>query len=90
MEYLPGGEVYSVLKRQKTFAESQAKFYAACVTVAFEHLHRQGIIYRDLKPENLILSHTGYAKLVDMGISRCAGRYAPRVPRQPSLDARDM
>lgn len=50
--------------RRGSFEDSTTRFYTACVVEAFAYLHSKGIIYRDLKPENLILDHRGYAKLV--------------------------
>lgn len=47
-----------------SFDEPAAKFCVGCVTEAFEYLHRKGVLYRDLKPENLILDSEGYIKLV--------------------------
>ncbi|KAG8515235.1 cGMP-dependent protein kinase 2 [Galemys pyrenaicus] len=56
-----------------SFDESTSKFCVACVTEAFDYLHRLGIIYRDLKPENLILDAEGYLKLVDFGFAKKIG-----------------
>ncbi|EPY76935.1 cGMP-dependent protein kinase 2 [Camelus ferus] len=56
-----------------SFDEPTSKFCVACVTEAFDYLHRLGIIYRDLKPENLILDAEGYLKLVDFGFAKKIG-----------------
>lgn len=66
-----GGELYAVYHR-KAFhgSEPHAKFYCSCVILAFEHLHERRIIYRDLKPENVLLEESGYAKLTDMGLAK--------------------
>lgn len=47
-----------------SFDEPTAKFCVGCVTEAFDYLHRKGVLYRDLKPENLMLDAEGYIKLV--------------------------
>uniref|UniRef100_A0ACB8F8E6 cGMP-dependent protein kinase 1 n=1 Tax=Sphaerodactylus townsendi TaxID=933632 RepID=A0ACB8F8E6_9SAUR len=59
--------------QQGSFEDSTTRFYTACVVEAFAYLHSKGIIYRDLKPENLILDHRGYAKLVDFGFAKKIG-----------------
>jgi len=70
MEASLGGELWTILRDRGWFDDSTAKFYIACVVSAFEYLHGHGIIYRDLKPENLLLDKQGYIKMVDFGFSK--------------------
>lgn len=65
MEPVLGGDVWTILQKQRCFPENIAKFIAACVVEAFQFLHSKDIIYRDLKPENLMLDKSGYVKLVN-------------------------
>jgi len=66
-----GGELLTVYKAKGFYGEEKhAKFYLACVTLALDHLHARRIIYRDLKPENLVLNKHGIAKLIDMGLAK--------------------
>jgi serine/threonine protein kinase len=70
MEPILGGELFTVLRWNKKFSEKTGRFYAACVVLAFESLHSKNIIYRDLKPENLLIAKNGYCKLVDFGFAK--------------------
>jgi protein kinase A len=70
MDYIPGGELFSVLRRSQRFPDHVAKFYAAEVTLAIEYLHRKDMIYRDLKPENLLLDAQGHIKITDFGFAK--------------------
>nr|AML78583.1 putative LOV domain-containing protein [Passiflora caerulea] len=70
-DYCPGGELFLLLDRQpkKVLKEDAVRFYAAEVVVALEYLHCQGIIYRDLKPENVLLQSSGHVALTDFDLS---------------------
>lgn len=73
MDFVEGGELFSLLRKSGRFPNPVAKFYAAEVTLALEYLHARNIIYRDLKPENLLLDRHGHLKITDFG-------FAKRVP----------
>ncbi|KAI8372776.1 kinase-like domain-containing protein [Radiomyces spectabilis] len=70
MDYVPGGELFTVLRKWKRFPDRAAKFYAAEVTLAIEYLHAKDIVYRDLKPENLLLDKQGHIKITDFGFTK--------------------
>jgi serine/threonine protein kinase len=70
LEYVGGGELFSLLRKVKTLPVFVAQFYSAQVVLAFEHLHAQNIIYRDLKPENILIAQDGNIKLVDFGFAK--------------------
>jgi len=66
-----GGELHAVYHRKGFHgSEKHALYYIAGVVCAFEHLHDRHIIYRDLKPENLLITHVGHTKLTDMGLAK--------------------
>ena len=74
LDYCPGGEVFSYLRKAKRFDENTSRFYAAEIVLILEFLHeREGVAYRDLKPENLLLDADGHIKLVDFGFAKRLG-----------------
>lgn len=70
MDYIEGGELFSLLRKSQRFPNPVAKFYAAEVILALEYLHTHDIIYRDLKPENILLDRNGHIKLTDFGFAK--------------------
>lgn len=72
LSYASGGELFTYLANEKMFSEDVARFYLAELLLALEHLHELGIIYRDLKPENVLLNATGHVLLTDFGLSKVA------------------
>jgi len=65
-----GGELFTILRQRRYFDEPTAKFYTSCVVEAFAYMHSKDIIYRDLKPENLVLDNKGYLKVTDFGFAK--------------------
>jgi CRP-like cAMP-binding protein len=70
LELCLGGELFNLLRKMRSFKERTSKFYAAVVVQAYAHLHAKHIVYRDLKPENLMLDSMGYIKVVDFGLAK--------------------
>ncbi|GMN46044.1 hypothetical protein TIFTF001_015229 [Ficus carica] len=70
MEYLNGGDLYSLLRNLGCLDEEVARVYIAEVVLALEYLHSLNVVHRDLKPDNLLIAHDGHIKLTDFGLSK--------------------
>jgi len=70
MDYVNGGELFFHLQRDKKFHEDRARFYLAEIACGLEYLHAHGVLYRDLKPENLLLTADGHICMTDFGLAK--------------------
>ncbi|CAN1217338.1 Serine/threonine-protein kinase CBK1 [Linum perenne] len=70
MEYLPGGDMMTLLMREDTLTEDVARFYIAQSVLAIEAIHKHNYIHRDIKPDNLLLDKNGHMKLSDFGLCK--------------------
>lgn len=70
LDFLNGGELFFHLQRERSFPEPRARFYASEIASALGYLHQKSIIYRDLKPENLLLDKFGHVVLTDFGLCK--------------------
>jgi len=70
LEFCSGGELFNLLLKKKKFTEEQTRFYAAQIVLSMEYLHAKDIIYRDLKPENVLIDNYGYIRITDFGLSK--------------------
>ncbi|TQD77204.1 hypothetical protein C1H46_037261 [Malus baccata] len=87
MEFCPGGDLHTLRQRQpgKHFSEQAVKFYVAEVLLSLEYLHMLGIVYRDLKPENVLVREDGHIMLSDFDLSlRCA--VSPTLVKTSSME----
>lgn len=70
MEYLPGGDMMTLLMRRDTLSEEVTRFYIAQTVLALETVHKHNFIHRDIKPDNLLLDKEGHMKLTDFGLCK--------------------
>eukprot|EP01133_Synstelium_polycarpum_P008970 gene8970-10521_t len=93
MEYVHGGDCFSLLQNLGALEEDMAKMIVAETVLALEYLHNNGIIHRDLKPDNLLIDKNGHVKLTDFGLSKVGlldrsvvppNYYSPNMSGQPS------
>jgi serum/glucocorticoid-regulated kinase 2 len=74
MDFINGGDLFFHLRAVSRFSEPKARFYAAELLLALEYLHSKNIVYRDLKPENVLIDGSGHVRLTDFGISKRLGK----------------
>jgi serine/threonine protein kinase len=76
MEFLPGGDLMSLLIERGVLTETETKFFIAETLLAIDFVHRTGFIHRDIKPDNLLLTTDGHIRLTDFGLSTKLDRYS--------------
>ncbi|KAI8066188.1 serine/threonine-protein kinase orb6 [Thamnidium elegans] len=69
MEFLPGGDLMTMLIKYDTFSEPVTQFYIGEIILALETIHQMGFIHRDIKPDNILIDRNGHVKLSDFGLS---------------------
>ena len=67
IDFIKAGDLMKVLNKFKQLEPGHAMFYAAQIVLCLEYLHGKNLVYRDLKPENVLVDSTGYLKLADFG-----------------------
>lgn len=70
LDYYPGGDIATQLSVVTSFSEERTRFYAAEIIYGLKILHQHGIVYRDLKPENVLIGKDGHIVLADFGLSK--------------------
>ena len=70
LEYVPGGELYTRIHRDGYLSKMEYKMVIAQIAIALNYLHSIGIVYRDIKPENILIGADGYIKLADFGLAK--------------------
>jgi serine/threonine kinase 38 len=75
MDYLPGGDLMSLLMNKNILTENESKFYIAELILAVESVHKLNCIHRDLKPDNILINREGHIQLSDFGLSKLSVSY---------------
>ena len=70
LDYCPGGELFGLMKNHRDMTESQAKFYFLETILAINYMHERNIMYRDIKPENILIDKKGHIKIADFGLAK--------------------
>ena len=70
LEYMPGGELFFWLRKARRFSVDRVRLCAAEVILAFEFLHKNNVVYRDLKPENVMVDAEGHMRITDFGLAK--------------------
>ena len=86
MEFMPGGDLMSLLIKEDTFSEEVTRFFMAEAAQAISSVHALGYIHRDIKPDNMLLDHRGHLKLTDLGLCKKVGAASPEEEPEAVLE----
>ena len=86
MEFMPGGDLMSLLMKEDTFSEAATRFFMAEAAHAISSVHALGYIHRDIKPDNMLLDARGHLKLTDLGLCKKVGEVSPSDHPEVVLD----
>jgi serine/threonine protein kinase len=70
MDLCTGGEIFFHLNKYRSFSEKTAKFYFSEILIGLEYLHSKNVVYRDIKPENILIDIDGHIRIADFGLSK--------------------
>ena len=70
VEYCPGGELFGLIKKYKRLSEEVSRFYIIEIFLGLSYLHQNNVVYRDIKPENILLGQDGHVKIADLGLAK--------------------
>jgi serine/threonine protein kinase len=87
MEYVQGGDCFSMLRNIRRLNESATRMYIAELVLALEYLHGHSIIHRDLKPDNILIDKNGHIKLMDFGLASCGLHGSPTAADEPASNS---
>ncbi|KAL0432499.1 UNVERIFIED_CONTAM: Serine/threonine-protein kinase-like [Sesamum latifolium] len=89
MEYLPGGDIMTLLMREDILSEDVARFYIAESILAINSIHQHSYVHRDIKPDNLILDRNGHLKLSDFGLCKPLEKYSSMLLEDDDFTTQD-
>lgn len=90
MEYVSEGNLGQILDQYESLEEGSARMIAAELMLAMEYIHEQGILFRDLKPDNILLHRDGHIRLTDFGLSKRTSSAASSFCGSPAYLAPEM
>lgn len=74
LDICTGGQLFVHILQQRNFSEKLAKFYMCEILLGFKHLHERDIVYRDIKPENILIDMDGHIRIADFGLAKLIPR----------------